>query len=97
MELAQVKTYIKNNYGKQSPREIAEALGYTSDYIRQVARRMGYRRQAPRKGNRARCKGCMLSTREGVCIYHLENETWRCRSMRYNTTKWPEKETIWTI
>ena len=97
MTLAEVKAYIKAHYGKQTPRQIAEATGKTADYIRQIARRMGYRLQAPRKGNRARCKGCLLQTREGVCIYHNEDDAWRCVNMRIIKAEWPQKEKIWTI
>lgn len=98
MTLAEVKAYIKAHYGKQTPKQIAEETGKTPDYIRQIARRLGYRLQAPRKGNRARCKGCLLQTREGVCIYHNEGDVYRCRAMKITeNVKWPKKETIWTI
>ena len=97
MTLSEVKAYIKAHYGKQTPKEIAEETGRTPDYIRQIARRMGYRLQAPRKGSRARCKGCLLLTREGICIFHNESDAWRCAAMRFTKGQWPEKEKIWTI
>ena len=86
--------YIRLHYYKDSPKEIAEALGRTVDNVRMVARRMGLYRHAPRP--RRKCDGCQLWCR-GYCIYHAEGSN-ECKTLRYTSAKWPNlEEKQWTI
>ena len=85
--------YIRLHYYKETPKEIAEALGRTVDNVRMVARRMGLYRHAPKP--KRKCEGCQLCCR-GHCIFQAEASA--CKVMRYTSAKWPNlEEKIWTI
>ena len=88
MTLEEKKAYIRANYGTLTPKEISEDVALEPGRVRQIARRMGLYRQAPRRSNKAKCKPCMLYV-NGVCIYNLEAEASRCRNMRFTTAKFP--------
>lgn len=83
---SEARKYIAENYGKMKPKEIAEEIGQTSDYVRQVARRMGlFRGKGYRGEPRSACKGCMMFC-NGECLARLD----KCSAARYTNAKWPD-------
>lgn len=80
------KKYIAEHYGQMKPKEIAEALGKTQDWVRQIARRMGmFRGKGYRGAPRSRCKGCVIFC-NGECLARLE----KCGAAKYTKAKWPD-------
>lgn len=79
--------YIRLHYYKDTPREIAEALGRSVNCVRAAARNMGYYRGKARPMRK--CEGCQL-WHNGHCIFRNEGEGQRCKAMRYTHAKWPE-------
>lgn len=87
------KKYIAENYGTMKPKEIAEALGKTQDWVRQIARRMGlFRGKGYRAEPRTRCKGCVIFC-NGECLARLD----RCEAAKYTRASWENLKKIKSI
>ena len=78
--------YIKLHYYKDTPREIAEHLGRDVNNVRAVARKYGLYRG--KTTEMSKCVGCQLCC-NGVCIFHNEGESEKCKVMRYTHAEWP--------
>lgn len=87
----EIKRFIRANYDKMTAKEIGAEIGRTPDRVRQIARRMGFYKQAARQPRGSKCQSCMLSA-YGFCVYRLEAEAWKCKYYRFTTAEWPKKE-----
>lgn len=82
----EAKAFIAENYDSMNPKEIAEFVGRSQDWVRQEARKMGmFRGKGYRGEKHASCKECMIFC-NNTCLARLDS----CGAAKYTKASWSQ-------